>query len=138
MRQAGSLHLRVLPATRGECIDEPRPCPYVSCRFHLLLNVTSNGRLYRTRDFDEDSAESLLEALAAMPETCALDVADRGAHTFEQISEFLGVDTKEVFRHYEIAADKMAVLVAGDYPDDPYFRIMAEQELRNPKNSGGD
>ena len=29
------------PLTRAECKDGPRPCPWVSCRHHLLLEVAS-------------------------------------------------------------------------------------------------
>lgn len=29
------------PTKRSECIDGPRPCPWVSCRHHLLLEVAS-------------------------------------------------------------------------------------------------
>lgn len=27
------------PRTRAECIDGPRPCPWASCRHHLLLEI---------------------------------------------------------------------------------------------------
>src|SRR5688572_696068 len=27
------------PATRGECKEEARPCPWVSCKYHLYLDV---------------------------------------------------------------------------------------------------
>ena len=57
------------PRTRGECVDGPRPCPWVSCRHHLYLEVREhNGHLWRNHpaaDPDE------------LPESCSLDVADR-------------------------------------------------------------
>ncbi|NUQ78861.1 MAG: hypothetical protein HUU21_35500, partial [Polyangiaceae bacterium] len=28
------------PRARGECVDGPRPCPYVSCQHHLYLDVS--------------------------------------------------------------------------------------------------
>lgn len=31
------------PKTRGECYDMPRPCPYVSCKHHLAVEVSSKG-----------------------------------------------------------------------------------------------
>jgi hypothetical protein len=133
-----AVHLRVLPETRGECRGDMRPCPFVSCRHHLLLHVTSRGRLYaQGREYAQEMSESdvtgLLEALDAMPETCALDVADKGEHTFEQVAAVMGIDVKEAFRHYEIAAGRVEVLVADEHPDDPYFRLMAE---RSPKEHG--
>jgi hypothetical protein len=29
------------PTTRGECLQEARPCPWASCRHHLLLEVAA-------------------------------------------------------------------------------------------------
>ena len=31
------------PQTRAECVDGPRPCPYVSCKHHLYLDVRRRG-----------------------------------------------------------------------------------------------
>src|ERR1700712_3156790 len=28
------------PATRAECAEGPRPCPYVSCKHHLFIDVS--------------------------------------------------------------------------------------------------
>lgn len=67
---------RRLPLTRAECIEGPRPCPHVTCRHHLWLDAKKGTRL------------------ADMPETCALDVADRGGVTLPELGELLGV-TKE-------------------------------------------
>jgi hypothetical protein len=29
------------PTTRAECLQEARPCPWASCRYHLLLEVAA-------------------------------------------------------------------------------------------------
>ena len=29
------------PKTRAECVEGPRPCPYVSCKHHLFLDVSA-------------------------------------------------------------------------------------------------
>lgn len=90
--------LRVLsdarPRTRGECVDGPRPCPWVSCRHHLFLDLTEHvgeplptARILRTTPYGE---------LDAMPETCSLDVADRGPNTLEQVGEVLGVSRERI------------------------------------------
>lgn len=62
-----------LPTTRAECIDGPRPCPHVTCRYHIWPDAKKGTRL------------------ADMPETCALDVADRGGVTLPELGEILGV-----------------------------------------------
>lgn len=30
------------PRTRADCVDAPRPCPWASCRHHLLLEVSKS------------------------------------------------------------------------------------------------
>lgn len=57
------------PKTRGECSGGPRPCPFLSCRHHLYLDVTSAGSLV----INHPNVE-----LEDMVETCSLDVAERG------------------------------------------------------------
>lgn len=58
------------PRTRGECADVPRPCPFVSCRHHLYLDVKETGAIrYNFPDLEPGE----------VVHSCALDVADRGA-----------------------------------------------------------
>ena len=66
------------PKTRGDCSAGPRPCPWVGCRHHLFLNVTPKG----TIQFLEGSD---VAALADMPDTCSLDVADRGPEEYANL-----------------------------------------------------
>lgn len=59
------------PKTRGECAGVPRPCPFVSCRMNLYLDVhPETGSLkfnWPDREPDEMQADA----------SCALDVADQ-------------------------------------------------------------
>src|SRR5688572_12403196 len=61
------------PSTRGECLSSPRPCPFVSCRYHLAIDAhrDTEGKP-RLRVLHEDPTE--------MVNTCALDVADGLCH----------------------------------------------------------
>jgi hypothetical protein len=128
-----AVHLRVLPETRGECRGGARPCPMVSCRHHLLLDVASDGRLYRTMPFDERSPESILEALVAMPETCALDVADRGGVSDIKAAEVLNLDRSWLIDIEDAALRKLEVFGAHlrEHPEDSYLRYMnmSKEEL---------
>jgi hypothetical protein len=80
------------PRTRGDCLDGPRPCPWVRCRHHLLLDVTRTGGL--VMNFPGAELEDL-------PDTCALDVAARGGHTLEETGQRVNV-TRERVRQLEV------------------------------------
>src|SRR5689334_17878378 len=68
------------PRTRGACLpggaNEARPCPYVSCQYHLFLDVDPDTGRIRLNFPDREVHE--------LEETCALDVADGGALTLEE------------------------------------------------------
>lgn len=82
------------PQTRADCIDGPRPCPWVGCRHHLYVDVNRSGNLKINRP--DLSAEQLDE----MPETCSLDVADQGRQTLDAV-RFLVNLTREGVRLIE-------------------------------------
>lgn len=86
---------RHLPLTRGECEQSARPCPYVSCRQHLFADVTIGGAI--RPNFDVDILE-----LERLPETCALDVAARGAHGLDAIAAVMNL-TSERVRQIELS-----------------------------------
>jgi len=69
------------PKTRGDCANVSRPCPYVSCRHHLFLDVLSEGTIALNHG-DREPWEIDPEA------SCALDVAADGYHdSVEEIQE---------------------------------------------------
>lgn len=84
------------PKTRAECAGGPRPCPWVSCRHHLAIDVqeTQDGRGSIALAFGHLDLE-------AMPETCSLDVADRGEHILDDVGRALGGVTRERIRQIE-------------------------------------
>lgn len=84
------------PATRADCepggLNEARPCPWVSCRYHLYLDALPNGSL---RINNADVGPEELERMRA---TCALDVASEGEHTEEVTAEFAGLGSSQAFQ----------------------------------------
>lgn len=67
----------IRPKTRGECFGGHRPCVFVGCTEHLYLDVNPE-----TGSIKLNFPNLELEQLA---ESCALDVADRGEHTLEEV-----------------------------------------------------
>ncbi len=79
------------PMTRSECIDSPRPCPFVACEFHLYLDVYPGGSL-KVNFPDLEPWE--------IEESCALDVADGGEVSQAEISRLMNM-TRERIRQLE-------------------------------------
>jgi hypothetical protein len=83
------------PRARIECHDAPRPCPYVSCQHHLYLDVSSRTGAIKLNFPDLEVWE--------MNESCALDVADRGGTTLEDVGAIMNL-TRERIRQVEVKA----------------------------------
>jgi Sigma-70, region 4 len=83
------------PNTRAECIDGPRPCPYVSCQHHLFLDVSARTGAIKLNFPDLEVWD--------MNESCALDVADRGGTTLEDVGAIMNL-TRERIRQVEVKA----------------------------------
>ena len=83
------------PLTRAECVDGARPCPYVSCKHHLFLDVSPKTGAIKLNYPDLDVHE--------LVDSCALDVADRGGETLERVGELTNL-TRERIRQVEVKA----------------------------------
>ena len=81
------------PGHRSECANGIRPCPYVSCKHHLYLDVNPETGSIKLNFPDIEVWD--------MAETCALDVADRGGITLEEVGEILNL-TRERIRQVEV------------------------------------
>ncbi|HEU0034714.1 MAG TPA: sigma factor-like helix-turn-helix DNA-binding protein [Kofleriaceae bacterium] len=80
------------PQTRAECRGQARPCPWVSCKHHLYLDVNPMTGSIKINFPDLEPWE--------LPHTCALDVAEAGALTLEQVGEITNL-TRERIRQVE-------------------------------------
>jgi len=83
------------PKTRAECADGARPCPYVSCKYHLYIDVSPRTGAIKLNFPDLEVWE--------LPESCALDVADRGGTTLEDVGAIMNL-TRERIRQVEVKA----------------------------------
>jgi hypothetical protein len=82
------------PQARVECVDAERPCPHVSCKYHLYLDVNPETGSIKLNFPDVEVWE--------MTETCALDVAQRGGITLEEVGEIMNL-TRERIRQLEMS-----------------------------------
>jgi hypothetical protein len=81
------------PQTRADCANGERPCPFVSCKHHLFLDVSAKTGAIKLNFPDLEVWE--------MTETCALDVADRGGTTLEEVGAIMNL-TRERIRQVEV------------------------------------
>ncbi len=93
------------PKLRAECQSMPRPCPFVSCEHHLYLDVNPQSGAIKL-NFPQ------LEVWE-MAETCALDVADRGGITLEEVGAILNL-TRERIRQVEVRGLTKIRTVSGE------------------------
>ncbi len=80
------------PRSRADCANGPRPCMFVSCKHHLYLDVNPGTGSIKLNFPDKEIWE--------MAETCALDVADRGGITLEEVGGIMNL-TRERIRQVE-------------------------------------
>jgi len=102
------------PRVRAECTNGERPCPFVSCKHHLYLDVSARTGAIKLNFPDLEVWE--------MSETCALDVADRGGTTLEEVGAIMNL-TRERIRQVEVKGlAKLAALrdmmALRDYVDE--------------------
>jgi len=87
------------PKTRSECADGPRPCPFVSCKYHLYLDVKDETKSIKLNFPHLEVWE--------LEHTCALDVAEQGGLTLEEVGHIMNL-TRERVRQVEVVGlDKL-------------------------------
>jgi hypothetical protein len=102
------------PKSRADCQQMQRPCPFVSCEHHLYLDVNPESGAIKLNFPHLEVWE--------MAETCALDVADRGGITLEEVGAILNL-TRERIRQVEVRGlTKIRVERGEDLGVSPSFR----------------
>ncbi|HRC56954.1 MAG TPA: sigma factor-like helix-turn-helix DNA-binding protein, partial [Kofleriaceae bacterium] len=81
------------PATREQCREDMRPCPWVACKHHLYLDINPETGSIKINFPDLEPWE--------LQNTCALDVAERGGITLEEVGEIMNL-TRERIRQVEV------------------------------------
>lgn len=83
------------PRTRAECAEGPRPCPFVSCKYHLFVDVSPRTGAIKLNFPDLEVWD--------LADSCSLDVADRGGTTLEDVGAIMNL-TRERIRQVEVKA----------------------------------
>jgi Sigma-70, region 4 len=81
------------PSTREQCRQDVRPCPWVACKHHLYLDINPETGSIKINFPDLEPWE--------LQNTCALDVAERGGITLEEVGEIMNL-TRERIRQVEV------------------------------------
>jgi len=82
------------PQLRAQCEGGERPCPFVSCKYHLYLDINPETGSIKLNFPDVEVWE--------MTETCSLDIAKRGGVTLEEVGEIMNL-TRERIRQLEMS-----------------------------------
>ncbi|HZH04931.1 MAG TPA: sigma factor-like helix-turn-helix DNA-binding protein [Myxococcaceae bacterium] len=80
------------PKVRADCVNGPRPCLFVSCKHNLYLDVNPDTGSIKLNFPDKEIWE--------LEYTCALDVAEKGGITLEEVGEIMNL-TRERIRQVE-------------------------------------
>jgi hypothetical protein len=80
------------PRSRADCAQGIRPCMFIACKHHLYLDVNPSTGSIKLNFPDKEVWE--------LEETCALDVADRGGITLEEVGSIMNL-TRERIRQVE-------------------------------------
>ncbi len=95
------------PRSRADCANGPRPCMFITCKHHLYLDVNPSTGSIKLNFPDKEVWE--------LAETCALDVADRGGITLEEVGSIMNL-TRERIRQVETRGLLKLRAIAEDEP----------------------
>jgi Sigma-70, region 4 len=106
------------PTQRAECREELRPCPWVACKHHLYLDINPETGSIKINFPDLEPWE--------LKHTCALDVAERGGITLEEVGEIMNL-TRERIRQVEVRG-LLKLKMGSPSPDELGAELLAAKE----------
>lgn len=110
------------PKSRADCISSPRPCVFVSCKYNLYLDVNPETGSIKLNFPDKEIWE--------LEYTCALDVAEKGGITLEEVGEIMNL-TRERIRQVETRGlEKVRTATEAEPPRDANGRPLGDRTRR--------
>jgi hypothetical protein len=113
------------PTSRAECREELRPCPWVACKHHLYLDINPETGSIKINFPDLEPWE--------LKHTCALDVAERGGITLEEVGEIMNL-TRERIRQVEVRG-LLKLKMGSPSPDELGADLLAGKDPCAPGSS---
>jgi hypothetical protein len=107
------------PTSRAECKEEMRPCPWVACKHHLYLDINPETGSIKINFPDLEPWE--------LQHTCALDVAERGGITLEEVGEIMNL-TRERIRQVEVRG-LLKLKMGSPSPDELGAELLAGKKI---------
>lgn len=107
------------PTSRAECKEEMRPCPWVACKHHLYLDINPETGSIKINFPDLEPWE--------LQHTCALDVAERGGITLEEVGEIMNL-TRERIRQVEVRG-LLKLKMGSPSPDELGAELLAGKKF---------
>jgi hypothetical protein len=104
------------PTNREECRGELRPCPWVACKHHLYLDINPETGSIKINFPELEPWE--------LKHTCALDVAERGGITLEEVGEIMNL-TRERIRQVEVRG-LLKLKMGSPSPDELGAELLAQ------------
>lgn len=90
------------PKTRGDCVNEPRPCPWIGCRYNNYIDVKESGSI--VKNFPDKEPEDI------PPErSCSLDIADSKGASLEDVGRVLNMTRERVRQIQGTALHKLSI-----------------------------
>jgi hypothetical protein len=105
------------PSSRAECREEMRPCPWVACKHHLYLDINPETGSIKINFPELEPWE--------LKHTCALDVAERGGITLEEVGEIMNL-TRERIRQVEVRG-LLKLKMGSPSPDELGAELLANK-----------
>lgn len=114
------------PRRRGDCVDGMRPCPWVSCRYHL-----AHDRIRRL------SVDDAVTVTTSLDETCTLDLADGGALDGQAVADAIGMSRPLVNFNVLLGMVKIRERTTREDWDEPEERADPDEHSHALPRSGG-